>query len=161
MEYSVERAKAAMNYLAGSTYYAQTWRKIVANAAKPRSEPFDGEQEVLNELVKMGRQNPKVLDNLYEVLKTKRHDKNDYQREFMAAKRRRDGKAIKLEERVTGRSMSLSERRAFLLEKYSGWHTERDLMLAVHRSAGWEERNALIRDFWAAKEKELDDQLGK
>jgi hypothetical protein len=159
MEYNVERAKAAMNYLVRSQYYAQTWRKVVAAAQRGRSEPFTGEQETLNELVVIGRQNMQALENLYEVVKSKRHDKNDYQRQFMAAKRRRDGKAVKLQEAVGGARMTYEERREFLLSKYAEWHKARDKMLAQTPELEWDDRNAKIRDFWDAVERDLDVAL--
>lgn len=159
MEYNVERAKAAINYLATLTYYAQVWRKIVAAAARPDSEPFTGEQEVLNELVHIGRQHKKALANLYELLKSKRSDKTDYQREFMANKRRRDNKAIKLEEAMIGRKLVLEERQAFLTTKYIHWNKQRDAILQNHSDVSWEERNDILKAFWAEEEMKIDAGL--
>jgi hypothetical protein len=159
MQYNVERAKEALNQLVESPYYAQTWRKIVAAAKKPDAEPFTGDQETLNELVHIGRQNTKALDNLLDVLKHKRRDKTDYQREFMAAKRRRDAKAIRLEQIVSGNHMTLEERRLFLLKRYTDWHKERDAVLAQYPDVSWEERNSIIRQFWVRQEALLDAAL--
>jgi hypothetical protein len=156
MEYNVERAKVAINYLLTQKYYAQLWRKIVAASQKPNLNSFEGEQETLNELVLIGFQNKKALDNLYEVIKSHRSDKADYQREFMATKRRRDAKAVRVEELITNKKLSHEERRLFLLERYSSWNKGRDEVIAQYDELTWDQRNEIIKEYWVLIDQGLD-----
>ena len=159
MQYNVNRAREALQYVVRSPYYSQLWRKIQATAKKPRSVPFKGDQEVLNELVLIGRQKLSALDNLYKIVQQKRRDKNSYQREFMAAKRRRDRKFIRQQELVTGTTMTPEQRQEALSKQYEIWHKQRDELVKACDSVSWEDRNDRIKAFWADIDEELDKAI--
>jgi hypothetical protein len=156
VHYNVNRARHALQYVVRSPYHSQLWRKIQAAAKKPKSMPFKDDQEPLNELVSIGRQKYEALDNLYKIVLQKRRGKSDYQREFMAAKRRRDRKFIRQQELVTGSKMNYDARREVLLDQYQAWHAQRDDLLAKNAGLSWEARNELLRKFWAEIEEDLD-----
>lgn len=156
MQYNVNRAKEAMQYVVRSPYHSQLWRKIQAAAKKSRALPFKDEQEPLNELVHIGRQKYEALDNLYKIVQQKRRGKTDYQREFMAAKRRRDRKFVRQQELVLGYKLDYDARRLALVAQYEVWHAQRDALLAKNKDVSWDERNDIIREFWAGVEQELD-----
>jgi Arc/MetJ family transcription regulator len=159
IDYNIDRARDAVQYLVTSPYFAQHIRKIVTNVENPSGSPFEDDLSILNELVVVGRQNRKALDNLLQIVHNKRSDKADYQREFMAAKRKRDRKVVHLEEAVTGRALNLDERRELLLKQYVEWNAEREKLLSTLTSAEWDERNAALREFWQRKEEALDQML--
>lgn len=157
IKYDTARARKAVQHLVDSSYFSHHLRKLRSNLAKPRALPFRGEFEVLNELLIIGRQSPEALENLIKLAEFKRdNDKNSYQREYMAAKRQRDRKVILLEETMTGRKLSLEERRKLLLKQYAVWNREKDVMLRSVQDKPWAERNAAIREFWQRKEHEVD-----
>jgi hypothetical protein len=157
--YNLERARVALQYLVDTSYYSQHVRRIESCVAKPRALPFKDDAESLNELIIVGRQNRKALDNLLDVARSKRGNKGEYQREFMAAKRKRDRKVIHLEELLTGQSLSLEARRLLLLKQYATWNKEREQCLKEKDALEWDARNALLREFWQSKEDELDTML--
>lgn len=159
IDYDIDRARDAVQYLVSSPYFTQHIRKIVTNVESLTSTPFEDDLQILNELVVVGRQNRKAMDNLIEIVHNKRSDKADYQREFMAAKRKRDRKVIHLEEAVTGRVLNLDERRKLLLKQYVKWNAEREQLISTLTSVEWEERNAALREFWQRKEEALDQML--
>ena len=159
IEYDTERARAAVQYLVTSPYFAQHIRKIVTNVESLSGSAFAEDLEPLNELVIIGRQSRKALDNLIQVVHNKRSDKADYQREFMAAKRKRDRKVVHLKEVLTGHALNLEERRQLLLDQYTTWHAEREKFLESIKSLDWDERNAALREFWQRKEEALDAML--
>jgi hypothetical protein len=159
MQYNVNRARHALQYVVRSTYYSQLWRKIQAAAKKPKSMPFKDEQETLNELVSIGRQKYEALDNLYKIVQQKRRGKSDYQREFMAAKRRRDRKFVLQQELVLGTKLDYDARREALLQQYQVWHAQRDELIAKNAGLSWEDRNELVRKFWADVEEDLDQAI--
>ena len=133
-------------------------RKLRSTLPKPRSLPFRGEFEVLNELLIIGRQSMVAFENLIKLAEFKRDggDKSSYQREYMATKRQRDRKVIALEEALTGKKLDLDGRRKLLLRQYAVWNRERDEMLKSVQDKSWADRNAAIREFWERKEHELD-----
>ena len=159
MQYDVNRAKYALQFVVKSPYHSQLWRKVEAAAKKPRAMPFKDDQEPLNELVHIGRQSKAALDNLRVIIDRKRKGKNDYQRQYMEAKRRRDRKFIKLQELILGHAMTTDERRRALVEQYEHWHQGRDELLARLSEVSWDERNARLRDYWADIERDLDEAL--
>lgn len=159
MQYDVNRAKYALQYVVKSPYHSQLWRKVEAASKKPRAMPFKSDQEPLNELVHIGRQNQAALENLRKIVDRKRKGKNDYQRQYMEAKRRRDRKFIKLQEMILGHAMSTDERRHALVEQYEHWHQGRDELLASLSEISWDERNARLKDYWTGVERDLDEAL--
>lgn len=156
IEYNAERVRAAVQYLVDSSYFLHHTKKIRSTVKKKRAMPFKGEAECLNELLLLGRQSEAAMEALIEVAAFKRPGRNDYQREFMASKRRRDRKVLELEEILVDRQLGLDERNAVLLRQYDVWNKEKATMLAKLGEVDWTERNAAIREFWTAKESEID-----
>lgn len=163
VEYDVARTKQAVQMLVHVSHFDDYVKTLKKHVAKPRAMPYKGDKEVLNELLKIGRQDVGALDRLIEVARFKRDDKNtkavEYQRQFMAAKRQRDLKAIHFEEMMKGKKLSLEERRKLLLKQYEVWNKEKDQFLATQGDVSWKERNTLIREYWKMKEEELDDLI--
>ena len=159
--YDLARARAAVQFLVDTSYGPQHITKIKAYVAKTRGLPFKEDQECLNELIEIGRQNPDALEALLAIVASKRSDKGAYQREFMAAKRKRDAKALKLKALLSGKKLDNSEKVAALSAQYGFWNAERDAYLAAQGELEWAARNAAIRTFWDTKEAELDELLGK
>lgn len=162
IEYDVSRARKAVQLLVEVSHFNDYVKTLNRHVGRPRAMPYKGDIECLNELLVIGRQNKKALDNLIEVAKFKR-DNNDrkaeYQRDFMARKYQRDKKAIMLEEKFQGRRLKLEERRQLLLKQYEVWHKERAEYIAMHGELSWREKNTVISDFWKIKEQELDQLL--
>jgi len=156
IKYDLQKAKRAVQYLVDTSYFPHHLRKLRSTLSKPRALPFKDEAEALNELLVIGRQNPQAMENLIEVAEFKRDDKNEYQRKYMAAKRQRDAKVIKLEEMLQGKKLSLDERKNVLIKQYEVWEKERKEYLESHKDAAWADRNAAIRKFWAKKEADVD-----
>ncbi len=169
MEFDRDRAREAVQFLVDSPYYTHYTRRMRTLLDKPRSLPYRDEAEVLNELLVIGRQNPKALENLLALAEYKRSDRGSYQRDYMATKRARDRKVTQLEALLRGRDIGLEERRDVLLKQYAVWNKEREAFLAereiAHRKvndgteATWQDRNAYIRAFWELKDAELDGLL--
>lgn len=159
IDYDHVRARLAVQFLVDDSYATHHIRRIRSMVGKPRATPFSGDEEALNELVAIGRQSPQALDNLIAVAEFKRGDRNDYQREYMAAKRRRDRKVVQLEEVLAGRKLPHDNRVQILHNQYVVWNKERDRLVAQHKDLPWAERNAQLREFWARKESEIDELM--
>lgn len=156
IEYNAERVRQAVQYLVDSSYFLHHTKKLRSTVKKKRSMPFKDDAECLNELLVVGRQSEPAMEALIEVAAFKRPGRNDYQREFMAAKRRRDRKVLELEEALVGRQLGLDERNQVLLRQYDIWNKEKADMLAKLGEVDWAEKNAAIKEFWSAKESEVD-----
>lgn len=154
--YDKSRAKAAVQFLVDSSYFRHHVTKLRNTVEKPRALPFKDEAEALNELLVIGRQNIQAMENLIAVADYKRSNKNDYQREYMAAKRQRDRKVLQLEELMSGKPVKVEHRKAVLEHQYKVWNKERDALLKQNDSADWQTRNKLIKNFWDIKEAEID-----
>jgi hypothetical protein len=154
--YDKARARLAVQFLVDSSYFHHHVTKLRNTVEKPRSLPFKDDSEPLNELLLIGRQNTQAMENLIAVAEYKRTNKNDYQREYMAAKRQRDRKVLVLEELMSGKPVAKEYRKAVLEQQYKVWNKERDVLLKRNNEADWNARNALLRKFWETKELELD-----
>lgn len=159
IEYDLKKAKRAVQYLVDTTYFGHHLRKVRSSVAKPRAMPFKDEAEPLNELLRIGRQNLQAMENLIEVAQFKRDPKHNYQKEFMAAKRQRDMKVIKLEELLQGKRLSLEERRALLLKQYDIWNKEKNQYLKEKGDLAWKDRNAAIKLFWLTREQDIEQLI--
>lgn len=167
--YDQTRAKAAVKYLVDAPYFKHHVRRLQTVVAKPRSLPFTGEAETLNELVTIGRQNYQSMMNLVELAEYKRgNTKNDYQRKYMAEKRERERRVIELQEKLTKRTLTLSERRKVLLAQSEVWNAEKEKHIAhcakIYRDQfgvepGWEQKNNFVKEFWVLKKLELDQLI--
>ncbi len=161
--YDPKRAKQAVQYLVDASYFSHHMRKLRSSLPKPRSLPFRGETEVLNELLVIGRQSVEAFENLISLAEFKRsgENKSSYQREYMAAKRQRDRKVVKLEETMAGRKLTLEERTTVLQRQYKVWNKERDALVGKTQDLPWAQRNDAIRDFWQRKEFEIEQLQGE
>lgn len=156
ISYDLSRARAAVQFLVDSSYFHQHVRKLRSTVTKPRAMPFKDEAEPLNELLIIGRQNAQALENLIEVAEFKRADRNDYQRQYMAAKRQRDRKVVEFEERVLGKKLAPEAKIQVLQRQYATWNRERDAFIASLGEVSWNERNERLKSFWERKEREID-----
>lgn len=145
-----------MQYLVDSSYAHHHVKRLRSTVKRPRALPFSDEAEVLNELLVVGRQNPEIMENLIALAASKHDHRNDYQRQYMATKRQRDRKVIALEEKMAGKRLSNEQRATALKHQYDVWNRERDRLLQSMTDTSWHDRNARIREFWDAKEAELD-----
>lgn len=156
IQYNVQRAKKAVQYLVDSSYFHHHVKKLRNTVVKPRAMPFKDDAEVLNELLVVGRQNAAALENLIAVAEFKRSSKNDYQREYMAAKRQRDRKVFELEALMSGKPLNQTMKAKVLKHQYDVWNKERDQFLSQKDDMPWAQKNEAIRAFWGRKEAELD-----
>lgn len=156
ISYDLARARLAVQFLVDSSYFHHHIKKLRTTVEKPRSLPFKGDGEVLNELLVIGRQNAAAMENLIGVAEFKRSNKNDYQRNYMAAKRQRDRKVYELEELMTGKALGQDARTKVLRRQYEVWNKEKAALLKSMDDAPWAERNEATRSFWERKEHELD-----
>jgi hypothetical protein len=159
ISYDLDRAKQAVQFLASSSYFSKHLTKLRTALRRPRALPFKGDTEFLNELLVIGRQSASAFENLVHVAETKREDRNDYQRKFMADKRRRDRKVLELEALLTGVEVSFDERLRVLQRQYQVWNRQKQAMLSECAAMTWAGRNEQVRTFWLAKEDELDELL--
>jgi hypothetical protein len=171
MEYNIERARRAVEYLVNTPYFPHRVRGLRGNVKKPRALPYKDEEEVLNELLVIGRQSLQAMENLIAMAEYKRDvDRVGYQRQYMADMRRRQRKAAQLEERRIGRKMNLDERVAFAHEVQGVWMEERDAYILkrvaqfktqYQEEPTFDDKRAFIDQFWEIKEKELDAMLAE
>lgn len=154
--YDLARARLAVQFLVDSSYFHHHIKKLRTTVEKPRSMPFKDDAEVLNELLAIGRQNPAAMENLIGVAEFKRSDKNEYQRNYMAAKRQRDRKVYELEELMVGKALTQDARATVLSRQYEVWTKEKTAYLKAQGELAWSERNEATRQFWDRKETELD-----
>lgn len=161
IQYDTARAKAAVQYLVDSSYFHHHIKKLRNTVDKPRAMPFKDDAEVLNELLVIGRQNVAAMENLIAVAEFKRGGKNEYQREYMAAKRKRDRKVLDLEEAMTGSKLAAEAKLKVLRKQYVVWNKERDALMKSIANQSWTDRNNSIREFWDRKEAEVDALLAE
>lgn len=165
LKFDVQRAQAAVQYLVDSSYEKHHVKRLRNVVQRPRSLPFRGDAEVLNELLIVGRQNLQAMENLIAVAEFKRSAKDPYMKAFMRAKRERDRKVVAIEEITSGRKLTLDERVNLLRETHQKWHRERSHHMQVctqqyrdqcGKEPEWAHSNAFIKDFWMHKDMELD-----
>lgn len=170
LNYDVERAKQAVQFLVDSPYVKHHVKKLRNVVKRPRALPFSEDAEVLNELLVIGRQNPQAMENLIDVADFKRKAKTPYMNAFMAAKRARERKVVEIEEVSLGRKLTLDERLELVRRTRERWATERDAhrdacveqyKLSFHQEPNWKQANQFIKDFWLLKDNELDVLLRK
>lgn len=156
ISYDKARAKQAVQFLVDSSYAHHHITKLRNVVVKPRALPFKEDAEPLNELLVIGRQNMQAMENLIAVAEYKRSNKNDYQREYMAAKRQRDRKVLLLEELMSGKPTPKEHRKSVLRHQYDVWNRERDSLLKRNTALNWADRNQMLKNFWDLKEAELN-----
>ena len=159
LRFDIERTQQALQYLVDSSYAGRHITKLRAAVARPRALPFRDECEVLNELLVVGRQSLCAMEKLIEVAEFKRSTRGSYQREFMARKRERERKIVRIESLLSEKTLSLDERMLIITKQHAAWNHEKEAFLREQSPAGWKERNKAISDFWAKKDRELDQKL--
>lgn len=154
--YDRRRLRQAVQFLVDSSYTHHHVKRLRSTVVRPRSMPFTGDAEVLNELLVVGRQNLSAMESLIALAESKRDSKTDYQRDYMATKRRRERKALLLEELMTGNPVPKSMQPLIIKHQNTVWNRERDALMQGLTDMAWAERNERLRQFWATKERELD-----
>lgn len=159
LSFSVERTQQALQYLVDSPYAVRHINKLRVAVDKPRAMPFRAECETLNELLVVGRQSRSAMEKLIEIAEFKRSTRGTYQREFMAKKRERERKVIRIECLIADRTLSLDERVLALNRQYEVWGQERESFLRKRAPTSWKSRNKAISDFWMFRDRELDQKI--
>jgi len=159
IHYDIKRMRQAVQLLVDTPYFRHHLIKLRSTVLKPRALPFKDKVEVLNELLIVGRQSIEAMENLIQVAEFKRTDRNDYQRVFMANKRKRERKLIALIQARTGQTLSLDERLALLLAYSEAWRLEKEAFLQSLGAMTWEDRNAHTAEFWQLIDAEIDDAI--
>lgn len=161
--YNLKRAKKAVEFLVQAAHYESYKASMKQIIDKPRALPYKDDKEVLNELIVIGRQSMRAFENLLEVVEHKRTTpedrKNEYQKEFMAAKRLRDRKFITLCELEKGKRLGVDERHSLLVTQHKKWEHDKLEYIALHGDVSWKDRNILINQFWETKDEELAQQI--
>jgi hypothetical protein len=160
MPYDAYRVRDAVQFLADSPYYSHFVKRLRAVAQRPRSVPYKGDAEILNELLIVAREaNQQAFENLLALAASKRDDRNEYQRKYMAQQRARYRRIWALESALLKRDLTLDERQEAVTRQYAVWNKEKDAFLSAREVDGkldWHARNAAIRDFWQLKDEELE-----
>lgn len=156
IRYDPTKLRSAVQMLVEDSYSHHYIKRLRSTVQRPRALPFKGDVEALNELLVVGRQNLQAMENLISLAMSKRGDRGGYQRQYMAAKRQRDRKVLQLEELMTGKPLTQTDRLRVLKHQYDVWNRERDQFVAALGDAAWADRNARIKWFWERKEHEID-----
>jgi hypothetical protein len=159
IRYNPARARDAVQFIVDSSYAVHHIKKLRTAVARPRSLPFKGEAEVLNELLVIGRQSRVAMENLIAMAEERRDTRNDYQRDYMAAKRQRERKVVQLETLLRGRPLSIDEAAQTIRKQQEVWRRERERALAG--VTDWHAKNATIADFWRKKDHELEELIAE
>jgi hypothetical protein len=159
IHYDIKRMRQAVQLLVDTPYFRHHLVKLRSTVLKPRALPFKDKVEVLNELLIVGRQSIEAMENLIQVAELKRTDRNDYQRVFMANKRKRERKLIALIQVRTGQTLSLDERLAVLAEYAEAWRLEKEQFLQSLGAMTWEDRNAHTAEFWQLVDSQIEGDL--
>ena len=156
IHYDMKRMRQAVQLLVDTPYFRHHLVKLRSTVLKPRALPYKDKLEVLNELLIVGRQSIEAMENLIQVAEFKRTDRNDYQRVFMANKRKREKKLIALIQARTGQKLSLDERLAALAAYAEAWRAEKEQFLQTLGAMTWEDKNMHTIAFWQLIDDELD-----
>jgi hypothetical protein len=96
------------------------------------------------------------MEALIALAESKRGGKSDYQREYMATKRRRERKVLLLEELMTGKPVPKAQQADVIKHQNAVWSREKEALLDRLGDLPWAARNDRLRAFWDRKERELD-----
>src|SRR5579859_4830106 len=129
-QYDHQRVRLAVQFLVDSPYFSQHVKKLHTLVKRPRALPFKDDAEPLNELLVMGRQDLQDMEKMIALTEHKRSDRNQYQAQFMAAKRARQRKIIKLEEMLAGRTLTVDARHKVLVRQSTIWEREKGQYLS-------------------------------
>lgn len=113
VEYDIPRATAAVQFLVDDPYAVARYKALRKAITQPRRLPYKDDAEVLNELIKIGRQSPVALEKLIAVVEFKRnYNDTSYMATFMAESRRRVKEALFVQQTIAGVTFTHTERYA-------------------------------------------------
>jgi hypothetical protein len=163
MEYNVHRAAYALNHVLDSQEFFQTWEQIDCAVKRKDLAVFDGdfELEPLNELVSIGVQSRRALQNLRQMVTYRKRARDDYQRNFLENIRRIERKALLVEEffAFSTKPFDIQDRREFFARQHALWGASKACFLAARDASSWDKRCKLIREFWQSVVTDLVDTI--
>lgn len=166
VEYDIPRATAAVQFLVDDPYAVARYKALRKAITQPRRLPYKDDAEVLNELIKTGRQSPVALEKLIAVVEFKRNfNDTSYMATFMAESRRRVKEALFVQQTVAGVTFSHEERYEAERKVKAQWTTEKysfmeEALLEYQAATGedklpHDQKLELSKAFWAKVDAEL------
>jgi len=159
----IDALTLAVNVLIRREDYADVRREVLALAGT-RNGVFEGDLWVLNALLDLARKDGvERLDPLFLLADSRNRQlyppdrKTEYQRGYMASRRRRLGQASDLYCRVTGKSLSREERKALHTVLMARWMMRRNEVLDSMPDLDKDQRNEMVRLFW----QDIDSEIQK
>lgn len=167
MRYNPQKAREAVQYLVDTIWFPHRVRGLRSNLKRPRALPYKGEEECLNELLVIGRQDAQAFENLIFLAQLKRGDaaddpkarRNKYQAELMAKQRTRERRVARIEELLVGKRLTADERVETLRRYNVEWDRQLEEFMAAYADCSWEEKNTVRREFWAQVDAGLEQLL--
>lgn len=168
LSYDPERARQAVEFLVRCGAFPQYVKGLRSTVSRPRSLPYKDDAEPLNELLVIGRQDMQAFENLLALAEMKVGTRTDYQREYVAARRARERKALQLETILAGKPLTPDERREALYRFYGMWNKDRDdyvktreaeWVVEHNEEPSWQAKNTFLKEFWAQVDADLDGML--
>lgn len=136
-------------------------KQEIFQLAKTPHGGFQGELFLLDPLVDLVRDKPvDVVDNVFNLCDQYHRRRNppsrktEYQRQYMAERRRRLNNAAKLKQRLDNKLMNASQKEAFRSEMQAWWMVMQEDWLLER---GGTRSPELIQQFWD----EIDEQLAQ
>lgn len=157
LEYNVQRATQAVQYLVEYEYASAKIKKLRSCVKRARVMPFKGDEEMLNELLVVGRQSEDAMEKMISIVLYKRKSQNAKQASFMSTKRWRFKMVIGAYEAITNEKLTIEQAQEKLVEASERWNLERDQHVALCKleyarsfrtAAGWQQKNKFIKDYW-------------
>jgi hypothetical protein len=152
--YDIPRATQAVQFLVDDPYAVARYKSLRKAITQPRRLPNKDEAEVLNELIKIGRQSPVALEKLIALAEFKRNlDSRSYMASFMSSSRRRVKETLQIEMTMLGQTYTPDERIEAGQRIKSQWASEKEAILVKAQAEyGTEklphsQKVALIRQF--------------
>jgi len=156
VEYDIPRATAAVQFLVDDPYAVARYKALRKAITQPRRLPYKDEAEMLNELIKIGRQSPVALEKLIAVAEFKRNLSDvSYMASFMSHSRRRVKDTLQIEQTMLGQTYTHEERYEAEHRVKAQWAAEKEAFLVKAQEeygAGklpHDQKIAMTRQFWA------------
>jgi hypothetical protein len=168
IEFDPNRARTAVQFLVDCGALPQYTKGLRTNVKRPRAYPYKDDAEPLNELLKIGRQDMQVFENLLALAEVKVGSRNDYQRHYVAARRARERMALRLEALIAGKALNADEKRECLYRFYQQWNKDKadyitnreaEFVAEFDQEPSWQAKNTFAAEFWAQVDTELADLL--
>lgn len=127
---------------------------------------YTGSRACLNELMNVGVRQPEAFNLLIQHAYKKRkaaqkQRRSEYLAQLMADIRRREYKALDLEELRTGKRPRAEDRKEFLTRLRASWSKAREEHIKNSRPEDWDERNRVIAEFWSTIDGNLDASIAE